>query len=158
MLTIILAVLLAIVLFVWHYYLFSYWKRHNVKFVKPAPIRGNANLKISFFDQIHEIYKSEGFENEPVVAAYLMHRPILVLRDLDLIKRIMIKNFYDFADHVITPDAVHDRLAAENLFFTNATKWKALRPRLTPLLSSGKIKQMYMLMKEVNKLYICIYF
>ena len=150
MLTEILIILFSAIFFVWHRFNFSYWKRHNVKYIEPSPLIGNVTLKLSFFELLQKLYQAEGLENEKAIGIYVAHRPALLIKDLDLIKRIMIKNFNNFADHVVQPDAAHDRLTAENLFFTSAAKWKELRPRMSPIFSSGKIKLMYTLMGEVS--------
>lgn len=141
---------LSIVLFTWHQYNFQYWKRRNVKYIQPRPFMGSVNLKYSFIDQLYQLYEKPEVKNEPFVGAYIMNRPILLLKDLDLIKRIMIKDFNNFADHVLKPDPVHDSITANALFFSNSMMWKELRSRTSTLFSSGKIKQMYMLMQEVS--------
>lgn len=43
-----------------------------------------------------------------------------------------------------------DVLGSSNLFFITNPAWKVLRARLTPFFTSGKMKQMFHLMKDIG--------
>lgn len=48
------------------------------------------------------------------------------------------------------PDVNNDQIGAGSLFFVKARHWKSLRPRLTPFFTTGRIKQMFGLMRVVG--------
>ncbi|XP_013140304.1 PREDICTED: cytochrome P450 6B2-like, partial [Papilio polytes] len=79
---------------------FIYWKERNIPGPKPLPFFGN--IKDSALRSKHltsvlqDIYNA--YPNEKAVGVFRMTTPCLLLRDLDLIKQIMIKDFDQFVD------------------------------------------------------------
>lgn len=88
---------LTIVFYIWQRRTLSFWERHGVKYIRPVPVVGCTRefltAKVPFFEQIQKFHEAPGFENEPFVGVYMTHRPALVIRDLELIKTVMIKSF-----------------------------------------------------------------
>lgn len=139
-------------LYLWQRHTYTYWQRHNVKFIKPLPFVGNFMemflFKNSFYIQLQKLYeKSE----EPIEGIYLLHRPAVMIRDLELIKKILITDFNHFSNRALKTDPIHDPVGTNNLFLLRNPKWKDLRQMLSPIYSSAKLKQMYPLMVEVSK-------
>lgn len=63
------------------------------------------------------------------------------VRDLDLVKQVMVKDFDHFVDH--RPFVDTDPLFSKSLFFLNGQEWKDMRTVLSPTFTSGKIKRMF---------------
>ena len=151
MITLLLALFAISAFLLWLKYNYSYWQRHNVPFIKPYPLVGNfldvILCRNNFYMQIEKLHSAS---KKPLEGIYALHRPALIIRDLELIKRVMIKDFNCFSDRVVHADAKHDQLGESNLFFLHNPKWKQLRPKLSPVYSSGKIKKMYALMVDVS--------
>ncbi|KAH9628325.1 hypothetical protein HF086_018257 [Spodoptera exigua] len=126
---------------------FNYWKSRNVPGPEPIPFFGN--IKESVLRQknigvvIHDIYKA--FPNEKVVGLYRMTSPCLLVRDLEIIKHIMIKDFEVFTDRGV--DFSKQGLG-QNLFHADGETWTALRNRFSPIFTTGKLKNMFYLMNE----------
>ncbi|KAJ0177947.1 hypothetical protein K1T71_006820 [Dendrolimus kikuchii] len=126
---------------------FNYWKDRNVVTPKPVPLFGNwkeaalrrKNMNLVF----EEIYKQ--FPNEKVVGVYRMTTPCLLIRDLDIIKHIMIKDFDLFPGRGV--EFSQDGLGA-NLFHADGELWRALRNQFTPIFTSSKLKNMFHLITE----------
>ncbi|KPI99687.1 Cytochrome P450 6B4 [Papilio xuthus] len=74
-----------------------------------------------------------------------MTTPCLLLRDLDVIKHVMVKDFDQFVDRGI---AFSKEGLGLNFFNADTDTWKVLRNRFTPLFTSGKLKNMLYLMTE----------
>ncbi|EDW00573.1 probable cytochrome P450 6w1 [Drosophila grimshawi] len=146
---------LAIIFYVWQRRAFNFWQRLGVKHIPPSPIIGNLNSlltgRASFLEQISLLHNTKGFENEPVVGIYLFNRPGLLVKDLDLVKTIMIKKFNYFVNRAMKTDHHHDVLGTNNIFFLHGQPWRDLRYKLSPFFTSGKMKQMYPLMVEIGK-------
>lgn len=123
---------------------YNYWKDKGV--CSQQPVIPFGNVRDSFFNKKHlgenfqDIYtlsKSQNF-----VGAYMIHRPVLVINDLDLIKTVLVKDFVHFSDHGFHIDEEIDPLAA-HLFNITGEKWKNLRIKLTPTFTSSKMRKMF---------------
>lgn len=72
--------------------------------------------------------------------------PRLSVADPELIKNILVKDFNHFMDR---PGFLEENIYENNmLFFQKGNHWKTSRAILSPTFTSGKMKQMYVLMEE----------
>ncbi|XP_067005228.1 probable cytochrome P450 6a13 [Anabrus simplex] len=137
------------VYFTWN---FDYWKKRGVTFEKPTPFFGN--IKDAVLGKVYEsiLYKRiyDSFEGQRFVGLFQFREPTLLLRDPDLIKDVMVKNFSSFHDRGIPVDEENQPLSA-HLFNLPGPRWRALRVKLTPTFTSGKMKMMYHLMAECSE-------
>lgn len=151
--TLLLIASLAALFYIWQKRMHSYWKNHDIPYVEPLSIIGNLKTfltgKVSFIEQLSLLHQTPGFEKEPVIGVYVIKGPALIIRDLELVKAVMIKKFSYFVNRVLRTDPHYDPLGYNNLFFVR-NDWKRLRNKLSPIFSSGKIKQMYPLMVDVS--------
>lgn len=75
-------------------------------------------------------------------------RPVVVLRDIELIKSVAIKNSDKFPDHLPLIDQDMDPLFGANLINMTGDRWREVRNILTPTFTSSKLKAMFHLMVE----------
>ncbi|XP_054729890.1 probable cytochrome P450 6v1 [Anastrepha obliqua] len=140
--------------FVWSRRTYVYWQRRRVKFVQPVHLLGNLKevlwLQTSFPLLLRDYYFDPQFKDEPVVGIYLFHQPALLIRDLNLVRTILVEDFVSFSMRFSKCDKRLDKLAANSLFFVRNPKWREIRTRLSPAFTSGKINQMFALMEEVG--------
>ncbi|XP_055296698.1 uncharacterized protein LOC129565633 [Sitodiplosis mosellana] len=123
---------------------YSYWER---KGFKSAPninyIFGNFKrsflAKENFAETIDTLYRST---NEPFIGIYTILRPVLLLRDPELIRSVLVKDFSHFTDRGIHCNEDYDPLSA-NLLALPGQRWKSMRGKLTPTFTSGKLKAMF---------------
>lgn len=153
-------ILLAIVtlltaVFIWSRRTYVYWQRRRVKFVQPTHILGNLKkvlkLEESFALQLRRFYFDDRFRNEPVVGIYLFHQPALLIRDLQLVRTVLVEDFVSFSNRFAKCDVRHDKMGSLNLFFARQPEWREIRTRLSPVFTGAKIKQMFSLMEEVSR-------
>lgn len=139
---IILVVVLLAVTYAYFKYVFSYWQRKNYPYLTPSIPWGNlssvAKRKTSFGINILELYE---MTKEPFVGIYLLFRPGLLVRDADLVKKVLATDFPSFHDRGIFCNPKIDPLS-ETLFALPGRHWKMLRNRLSPTFTSGKLKAM----------------
>ncbi|XP_037935232.1 probable cytochrome P450 6v1 [Teleopsis dalmanni] len=140
--------------FVWSRRTYVYWQRRRVKFVRPTHLLGNLKevlkLENSFALQLRNFYFDKRFENEPLVGIYLFHQPALLLRDLELVRTVLIEDFVSFSNRFAKCHQHQDNIARFNLFFSKNPEWREIRTRLSPVFTAGKIKQMFALMEEIG--------
>lgn len=91
----------------------------------------------------------EKFKHHRFHGIYMFHKPILMINDPELIRMIMIKEFNKFPDRGLYFNEKVDPLSA-HLFFLPGERWRHLRAKLSPTFTSGKLKQMFPLLKEVG--------
>ncbi len=134
-------------------YFYSYWERKKFPYIKPVIPFGNlrpiVQKKRSFGTAIYDLYTST---KEPFIGIYLFFRPALLVRDAELVKRILIKDFASFHDRGVYVDEENDPMSG-SLFSLEGEKWKKLRQQLSPTFTSGKLKNMMpTIMKVVDEL------
>ncbi|XP_012056174.1 PREDICTED: cytochrome P450 6A1-like [Atta cephalotes] len=128
---------------------FDFWKSRGVP--GPRPIPGLGNFKDVMLtkkfagDFVKEIYNT--YKNEPLIGIFARKTPILIVKDLDLIKNILIKDFSNFADRGL-PSFKKAEPLSQHLFTLESKRWRPLRMRLSPVFTSGKLKEMFSLISE----------
>ncbi|XP_063238304.1 cytochrome P450 6k1-like [Bacillus rossius redtenbacheri] len=131
---------------------FTYWEKRGVYHVKPTSVFGN--LSNILFEREHtsecleRLYKES--VGQPMVGLFVMRRPILMVRDLSLLRCVFVKDAHVFLDRN-KPNPVTDDLFTRSLFAMTGRRWRDLRIKLTPTFTSGKIKRMFHLIDECGK-------
>jgi cytochrome P450 len=81
------------------------------------------------------------------IFAALLHPTQFCVSDPDLVNTILIKEFSNFHDRGFKVDPEVNPLEG-HLFLINGEPWRALRNKLSPTFTSGKLKKMYPLMTD----------
>ncbi|KAB0797625.1 hypothetical protein PPYR_08618 [Photinus pyralis] len=129
---------------------FKYWQKLNVQYVKPVPFFGNSfqifTSQVTIGELLGNLYKQF---DAAFFGMYMLHKPVLVIRDPELIKKVLVKDFHHFHDRSVLYDEQCDAIASNMLFFSKSPEWKLIRYKVTPLFTTGKLKNMMDLCKEV---------
>ncbi|NP_001104007.1 cytochrome P450, family 6, subfamily ab, polypeptide 5 [Bombyx mori] len=145
--------LLIVILVALYYYgirTFDYWKKKGVNHDPPLPFFGN-NIrqfmqKASMAMMATETYKK--YPEEKVVGFYRGTSPELVVRDPELIKRILVTDFSSFYARGFNPHKKVIEPLLKNLFFADGDLWRLIRQRFTPAFSTAKLKAMFHIITE----------
>ncbi|KFB51698.1 AGAP007480-PA-like protein [Anopheles sinensis] len=145
-----LAVLAICLYFKWK---LSYWQRvGNIAGPKPLPIFGN--LLEQFTGQKHfgeifeEMYRS--FPQASWVGFHKMaNQPAIVVRDLDLVRDVLVSNFSSFNENDFHVDETVDPLMAANPFTQSGEKWKERRAQMSMILTQNRIRPTFPLVQEI---------
>ncbi|KAK4879863.1 hypothetical protein RN001_008009 [Aquatica leii] len=73
-----------------------------------------------------------------------------VIKDPAIIKAILVKDFNYFYDRCILSDEKCDSVSSKMLFFLKNPEWKSVRTKMTPVFTSGKMKNMLCLMNNAG--------
>ena len=143
---------LAVFVILLYYYFtstFNFWEKRGVVGPKPTPMYGNFKDIMFGKASMGEYIKSEydKYRDEPMFGVFAMRRPILVLNDPELIKDVLVKKFWSFANRGIRMFEKVEPLSA-NLINLEAARWKPLRAKQTTIFTSSKLKEMFYLLLE----------
>ncbi|XP_063917767.1 cytochrome P450 9e2-like isoform X1 [Zophobas morio] len=128
----------------------KYWIRKGVKQGSPVPLFGDKWRAIahnqSLADMVQKIYNVG--EDDRYCGAYDFMSPALVLKDPDLIKNILVKDFDHFVDHKRVIPEGSDPIWDRNLFFLTGQKWRDMRSALSPVFTGSKMRHMFVLITK----------
>jgi cytochrome P450 family 6 len=132
---------------------FKFWQKLGILYATPKPFFGNLKdcvfQKVSMGKNLQQIY--EQHSEKPYVGLFSFDKRILLIRDLEFVKNILVKNFQYFIDRIISFDEKLDPLWSKILFVIKGQRWRQWRTNLTPVFTSGKMKMMFYLVDTCGK-------
>lgn len=135
-------------------YKLNYWKRCGIESLPTDLIFGNFKNAMLFRSppgwHIGQLYKAAS-PDAPFLGFYIFHKPCLLLRDPDLIKQIMIRDFDNFSNRYFSYTIQRDSIGMKNLFGLRNPLWKYLRCKITPFFTRSKLKQMLPMILETAR-------
>ncbi|CAK9809636.1 Cytochrome P450 9e2 [Anthophora quadrimaculata] len=128
----------------------SHFQQLDLPHESPLPILGNMTpfmlRRISLFEHLENLYHR--FSHVKYFGFYNFVTPVIVIRDLELLTSITVKNFDHFCDHRGFVDEELDPLLGKNLFSLRGDHWREMRRLLSPTFTSSKMKIMFHLMND----------
>ncbi|XP_045771566.1 probable cytochrome P450 9f2 isoform X3 [Maniola jurtina] len=146
-----LTALLAYIVYVYKW-VHHYYDKRGVKYLPGVPIFGNI-LKSTFLrkhlvDDLDTLYRA--FPDEKYVGYIEGTAPILLIRDLELMKSITIKDFDHFVNHKQFFSEEIEPLFGGSLFMMKGERWHDMRTTLSPAFTGSKMKKMLPFMTEIS--------
>lgn len=120
---------------------YGYWRRKGVKHPKPIYFLGNSvPFRLAPTELYTRLYKRYSKEEYIGFYEYLKIRFLTI--DPNLIHDILIKDFSHFTDRGVIK--TEDLAKSDNgLFLMRGNMWRAVRNKLSPTFTSGKLKIMF---------------
>ncbi|XP_047995950.1 cytochrome P450 6B6-like [Leguminivora glycinivorella] len=150
MITVAIVLIVLVALYLYNIRTFDYWEKRGVKHEKPVPFFGNNAdnylMRKSVTEKTVEMYWK--YPNEKIIGFFRSTRPELVIRDPEIVKHLLVSDFYHFYPRGLRPNAKYMEPIMRNLFFADGDLWRLLRQRMTPAFTSGKLKAMFPLIVE----------
>jgi cytochrome P450 family 6 len=142
---------IAVVFFGLYFYVtrnFNFWQKLGIPYVRPKPFVGNLMncvlLKTTIGEQLQRIYNEH--RDKSYVGIFSFDKFCLFIRDLELVKNILVKDFKTFMDRTVLFEAKFDPLFGNTLPILKGQRWRHLRTKLTPMFTSRKMKMMFYLL------------
>ncbi|KAE8746226.1 Cytochrome P450 CYP6 [Frankliniella occidentalis] len=136
-----------------YYYMTStadFFAKRDIPHLPQTPLVGSsldALLSRRFRGQVwREWYDHAKAHGHKFYGVFVGRRPTLFVCDVDMVKTILVKDFQHVMDRGTYYDRKREPLSA-NLFNIGGGEWKALRSKLTPTFTSGKMKSMFYLVR-----------
>ena len=107
------------------------------------------NTLINIIKGVHQaetdmkIYKQARKLKKSIVGFIEFNKPVIYVTDMDLMKRILIKDFDSFMDRRPLMLEKTDPIFHKMLFFMESEAWKELRNKMSPTFTTGKIRRMF---------------
>jgi len=123
----------------------TFWKKRDIPTLKNQHALWGDFTKVfavkqSIGERYRELYNE--FGEVHMGGIYMFGKPILLLKDLDLIKQVFVKDFPNFHGRGFYSDSERHPIGA-HLFALQGPKWRRMRVKLTPTFTTGKIKMMF---------------
>ncbi|RZC41397.1 cytochrome P450 6k1, partial [Asbolus verrucosus] len=131
---------------------FNYWKERSVPYITPIPFFGNAFDIFTFRKSIGEVCR-QLYESttDPFVGFFICDEPYLLIRDTELVKAVLVKDFAAFSNRTISDNKKDDPMGSHILFILKTPDWRDIRKKITPVFTSGKMRWMYKLVQEAGR-------
>ncbi|XP_047000065.1 cytochrome P450 6k1-like [Schistocerca americana] len=141
----------ALAIYLWFEHGFKYWKKKGVPFVEPSFPFGNFRKNILGQETLgvttQRLYKQ--LPGERYVGHFGFCRPILLIRDPEIIRHILVKDFSTFHDRGVVFD--DEEPLNNHLFVLTGKQWRQLRVKLSPTFTSGKLKGMFKTLSDCGR-------
>ncbi|XP_039312723.1 cytochrome P450 6k1-like [Solenopsis invicta] len=145
-------VVLSIVYIYYKYVIFNFWRKRGVFYIEPVVPTGNVTPLVTGKTQVgvffHDAYLK--YKNHRAFGMYTLFMPNLVIADLDLVRTVLTKEFKSFHDRGMYCNEKIDPLT-DHLFLMSGKRWRNMRVKMTPTFTSGKMKQMFVILKECGE-------
>ncbi|XP_050068638.1 probable cytochrome P450 9f2 [Anopheles maculipalpis] len=142
------ALLVALVALLYYYAVvrnMRFFVERGVPYLPPVPLLGNSadfiTRKRHITDVLSDMYAR--FGQHRFFGYFDFLSPIFVVRDMELVKQICIKDFDHFINHRIDLDENHDPLFGRALFAMRDTRWRNMRTVLSPAFTGSKMRLMF---------------
>jgi len=131
----------------------NFWQKLGIPYVKPTPFVGNIKncvlLKTTIGEQLQKIYNEHS--DKPYVGIFSFSKPSLSIRDPELVKNIMVKDFQNFMDPIVLFNEKLDPLIGNSLPVLKGQIWLHLRTNFSQVFTSRKMKMMFYLVDTCGK-------
>ena len=159
-LSLLLLSLLVLILTLFYFYSVrnrNYWKNQGIE-TAPGflPLFGHVLSVILVRSNLstvcNELYKN-WLPKRNILGIFFLTKPMLIVRDPELIKNILIKDFQSFRNNMIIVDARYDPFLSKNPFFTTDEVWKKNRAYLVSKMSQARLKTLFAILQRISLKY-----
>lgn len=150
---ILLANLIVVVFIIFYFYITKdryYFRDKGIRYEKPTFLIGNQGKLFRKKQTLLELYDEIYRKNNDVglVGIFEMNKPIYMVRDPELIKQILIKDFDSFINRrMSTATDGLDPILSKTLLGAQGKIWKELRNLLSPAFTGSKMRYLYDLIR-----------
>ncbi|XP_059608141.1 probable cytochrome P450 6g2 [Phlebotomus argentipes] len=108
-------------------------------------------VRISFPQFLLDLYNHPKGKKAALIGFYFFHKPCLIIRDPELIKRIVVKDFPQFMNRRMASDPKSDPIGSNSLLAAKGEIWKSVRSSLSPVFTTRKLKNFFTLISDSCK-------
>lgn len=94
--------------------------------------------------------KFRAYPKAAYVGVYKFGTPSILIRDLNLLKSILIENFDHFRDNDFKIDVKLDPILSKNPSFSEGNQWQIHRKQISPVFTPSKVKSVFPLVRDIS--------
>ncbi|XP_032682973.1 cytochrome P450 9e2-like [Odontomachus brunneus] len=135
------------------HYQYTYWKKRGVPYIRAIPILGTSwkvLLRLTSFNEYSK-FAYEYLPDAKYIGLMDMATPLILIRDPEVIRDVMVKDFEHFPDHRSFANEDIDPLFGKNVFSLRGNRWKEMRNTLSPSFTASKMKAMFELVSKCSR-------
>lgn len=123
----------------------DYFAKRGIPFVKPKPFFGTIFRPALGLEDFYTYYNRvwRQFDRVPFFGAFDFFKPVYIIKDADLAKQILIKDFDHFVNHRVSVDHEIDPVFGRNLFAIKDQRWRDMRNILSPAFTGSKMRFLF---------------
>ncbi|KAL0100771.1 hypothetical protein PUN28_019270 [Cardiocondyla obscurior] len=133
---------------------YFYWKKKNVPYLPDSLSSFAMGWKV-LLNRVNFVDYTKYMYNYHPDAKYIgladFSTAVVLLRDPELIKDVMVKDFEYFPDHRNMLDENVEPLFSKNVFVLRGDRWREMRNTLSPSFTASKMKFMFDLISECSQ-------
>ncbi|XP_031339994.1 cytochrome P450 9e2-like isoform X2 [Photinus pyralis] len=133
---------------------FSYWKDRDVEYVSPFRCFRAFTENVLRLNSSSHVFRDVycEFQNKRYVGSYNFFRPVLLIRDVELVKRITVKDHAVFHSHSDIIPLELDPMWSRNIVaLADRDVWKSKRGSLTPFFTIKQVKNLFSTLKQFSE-------
>lgn len=128
---------------------YKYWQERAVPYVKPTLFFGSLLEFIFDSDNLRNYLKNANkIFHGPYYGFFVFTKPFLVVKDLEIIRSIMITDFATFPNKLFFGDEKCDPIFGKSVFTKRDDEWRSLRLKLSGIFTNAKLKNMVNLIQR----------
>ncbi|XP_022908695.2 probable cytochrome P450 6a13 [Onthophagus taurus] len=140
--------------YLFYKYKFTQWNSKNIPTLSPSIPFGNMQnpltRKTTTYEHLKSIYDHMKARGAKHLGIYSYFNMVYVPIDLEIVKKVMTTDFQHFVDRGVYFNEKDDPLSA-HLVNIEGDKWRKLRTKLTPTFTSGKMRNMFIILTKCGE-------
>ncbi|XP_013115326.2 probable cytochrome P450 308a1 [Stomoxys calcitrans] len=145
---------ICLILFSFLFWKCLYWQRQGIRGPRGWPLVGSMWRFVTGRQHYGDVYERIYNDNPDLsyVGFYrLLGEPVVLLRSLDMIKEVLIRNFNNCQDNVVWVNPQRDPEGFCNPFIAKGPKWRTMRNEVMPIFTPNKVKGSFAHIETVCK-------
>ncbi|XP_059607443.1 probable cytochrome P450 9f2 [Phlebotomus argentipes] len=130
----------------------NFFKERGIKFAQPYFMFGNSGNLVTrrrtVIEFLVDMHKS--FPTEKIFGLFEFRRPIVVLKDPNLVKQLTVKEFNHFVNRRNFLDDDVEPVFSKSLLLLRGNDWRDMRATLSPAFTGSKMRLMFELISECS--------
>ncbi|KXJ71990.1 hypothetical protein RP20_CCG019181 [Aedes albopictus] len=138
--------LVAFFIYLFQKWTYTHWKRRGIPQLCPrfplGEVSDTIRQRTSYSNRVAELHHQAVRDGHRFVGIYTLCQPVLLVTDVNLVRRILTVDFEYFADRGAHINETRNPLSGHLIYLTG-DKWRQMRQKLSPGFSTAKLNELF---------------